>query len=89
MEFIRGSFMFCCMDIDLTTQKIYLRINPSKIHFLKSILEGYDGMAILSVLDAQHGLILIRFPGEQYTAVLLLLADLSGDLCCKKTQGVF
>jgi len=68
------------------TQIIYLRIKPSRIHFFKSILEGYDGMAILSSVDARQGLILIRFPGELYTSVFQLLADLADTLCFCKSQ---
>lgn len=48
-------------------------IAPSRIHFLKFILEGYDSMAILSTVDQQSGLVEIKYPRE-------LQADLDGLL---------
>ncbi len=39
-----------------------LTISPRRIAFLKFILEGYDGLAILSTLDAGSGRVLLRFP---------------------------
>jgi Domain of unknown function (DUF4911) len=41
-----------------------LKIIPERIHFLKFILEGYDGMALLSTEDAGQGLVEIRYPPE-------------------------
>ncbi len=39
-----------------------LTISPRRIAFFKFILEGYDGLAILSTLDAGSGRVLLRFP---------------------------
>lgn len=39
-----------------------LTIAPRRIAFLKFILEGYDGLAVLSTLDAGSGRVLLRFP---------------------------
>jgi len=41
-----------------------LQIVPERIHLLKFILEGYDGMALLSTVDADQGLVEIRYPPE-------------------------
>jgi len=41
-----------------------LRISPERIHFLKFILEGYDGFALLSTENAEQGLVEIRYPPE-------------------------
>jgi hypothetical protein len=43
---------------------LQLEISPDRIHFLKFILEGYDGLAILSTLDARLGIVAIRYPPE-------------------------
>ena len=40
------------------------RISPERIHFLKFILEGYDGLALLSTENAEQGLVTIRYPPE-------------------------
>jgi len=38
-----------------------LHINPSKIAFLKFLLEGYDHLASLTILDPKKGIIKISF----------------------------
>jgi hypothetical protein len=62
------------------TQKLYLRIDPRQIHYLKFLLEGYDGMAILSTIDVQSGLVLVRYPFQSQTVLFELLSDLAADL---------
>lgn len=62
------------------TREIYLRIDSARIHFLKFILEGYDGLAILSTIDAKKGLVLIRFPGESIGEIFDLLSDIADTL---------
>lgn len=42
--------------------RLELTINSSRIAFWKFILEGYDGLAVLSTLNAKEGHILLRFP---------------------------
>lgn len=41
-----------------------IHISPDRIHFLKFILEGYDGLAILSTIDARQGIVEIRYALE-------------------------
>ena len=41
--------------------KLYARIKPERIHFLRFILEGYDGMALLSTISPKPGVILLHF----------------------------
>ena len=60
----------------LATHKLYLRINPRRIYFLKFLLEGYDGMAVLSTIDVRTGLVLLRFPMESQRVLFELLSDL-------------
>lgn len=43
---------------------LQLEISPERIHFLKFILEGYDGLAIVSTTDARKGIVQIRYPVE-------------------------
>ncbi|MEW6519649.1 MAG: DUF4911 domain-containing protein [Thermodesulfobacteriota bacterium] len=62
------------------TSKLYLRINPRRIVYLKFLLEGYDGLAILSTIDVHAGLVLIRYPGDVQAVLFELLADLAADL---------
>ncbi|MCB2183970.1 MAG: DUF4911 domain-containing protein [Desulfobulbaceae bacterium] len=59
---------------------LYLRINPRQIHFLKFLLEGYDGLAILSTVDASKGLVVVRFPTEVASFLFELLTDIAESI---------
>jgi hypothetical protein len=61
-------------------QTIEARISAERIHFLKFILEGYDGLAVLSTLDEKAGLIMLRFPAEARPELEALLADLAPQI---------
>ena len=56
--------------------QLILRIAPNRIHFLKFILEGYDGLAVLSTVDSAKGIVLLRYPQEMELDVVCLLEDL-------------
>ena len=56
--------------------QLVLRIAPNRIHFFKFILEGYDGLAVLSTLDSKKGIILLRYPPEMEHDLVCLLEDL-------------
>ncbi|NOR11061.1 MAG: DUF4911 domain-containing protein [Desulfovibrionaceae bacterium] len=61
----------------METRKLFLRINPAKIHFLKSILEGYEGLAMMSTIDVKQGLVSVRYAESVQEDVFFLLEDLS------------
>lgn len=64
-------------------RKIYLRISPSRFHYLKFILEGYDNLAILSSFDTTNGIVIVRYPEEMAEDLFGLLASIGGDLANK------
>ena len=53
-----------------------LQISSKRICFLKSILEAYDGLAVLSTLDVTVGLVRIRYYHKQHDEILNLVASL-------------
>ncbi len=53
-----------------------LTISPRRIAFFKFILEGYDGLAVLSTLDAGSGRVLLRFPACRQTEIHKLVTAL-------------
>ncbi len=57
-----------------------LTIRPGKIHFLKFILEGYDGLGVLSTIDRAAGLVEIRYPPMVKDDLLNLLDELQPQL---------
>lgn len=57
-----------------------LEISPERIHFLKFILEGYDGMAILSTIDARQGIVELRYPPEIENDLKELLQNIESQI---------
>lgn len=57
-----------------------MHIAPDRIHFLKFILEAYDGLALLSTLNEKEGLVRILFPSENRVEVECLLQDLQPQI---------
>lgn len=60
-----------------------VRIVPDQIHFLKFILEAYDGLALLSTVSAVTGEVQIRFPSACQEEVQDLLSSLASRLECE------
>lgn len=52
-------------------------INPEKIWFLKFILEGHDGLALLSTLKREQGVVRLTVHRSRYTELVQLLKALS------------
>jgi hypothetical protein len=57
-----------------------LCIAPDQIHFLKFILEAYDGLGLLSTVSAATGEVQIRFPSACQGEVLNLLSSMASRL---------
>ena len=57
-----------------------VRIAPNRIHFLKFILEGYDGLAVLSTLDRHDGIVELRYPPDLEEELSALLMDLGPSI---------
>jgi len=60
------------------TIKKYFRVDRSKIHLLRSILEGYNGMAVLRTVDSRQGLVVLYIaPGceEEIGKILVGLRE--------------
>ena len=58
-------------------EKLYICIRPDKFYFLKFILEGYDGIAMLSSSGIRKEIVLIRYPREQRKDIFSLLSSLA------------
>lgn len=59
---------------------LQLEISPERIHFLKFILEGYDGLAILSTVDAGQGIVELRYPPEAENDLKELLQNIESQI---------
>jgi hypothetical protein len=60
----------------LNMMTLFLRIRPNRIHFLKFILEAYEGLALLSVEKPREGLVYVRFDRDNSKEVITLLSSL-------------
>lgn len=58
----------------------YYRIAPERFHYLKFILEGYDNLAVLSMISSQSGVVRIKCSLESHAELLELLAAVSQDV---------
>jgi len=67
-------------DKMFTCSSMQLRISPDRIHFLKFILEGYDGLAILSTLNSRQGLVEIKYPPETEKDLTNLLHSIASQI---------
>lgn len=70
-----------------TFKELYLAISPNRFHFLKFVLEGYDGLAILSSVDGKAGTVRLRYPVESEPLLFELLSALAPGLN-KYTQNI-
>ena len=61
-------------------QQLHLRTRPERIALFRFLLEGYDGLAILSTLDAATGLVRLLFPASRRTELLEFLAAMEREL---------
>ena len=66
---------------------MFLRIRPDRIHFLKFILEGYDGLGLLTTLDANQGVMVLSAPPRALDELFALLADLAPALTFTSNLG--
>lgn len=57
-----------------------MRIAPDRIHFFKFILEGYDGLAMLSTINPHQGHVRLRFSDSAHDELHSLLLDLAPQL---------
>lgn len=61
-------------------ESLYLNISPARISLLRFLLEGHDGLAILSTLDNGTGLVRLLFPGSRHRELMTFLAAVASDL---------
>lgn len=67
-------------DLNDRMQTFYLRVRPERIALFRFLLEGYDGLAVLSTMDAKDGLVRLIVPESRYTELWRLLFAICDDL---------
>ena len=59
---------------------LYLRIRTDRISLFRFILEGYDGLAVLSTMDAQQGVVRLLVPQSRLAELWQLLNAICPEL---------
>jgi hypothetical protein len=59
---------------------LYFVVDRKRIGFFKFLLEGYDGLALLSTMQADKGLVRIIIPQSRYIEFFELLNAISPAL---------
>lgn len=67
-------------------QKTFLRISPAKIALFKFILEGYDGLAVLTTVDRNKGIVSVSFHSSCSEDFFSLLTALCVELSLYLSQ---
>ena len=71
-----------------TSLELFLRIRPERISWLRFLLEGYDGLAVLTTLSAAEGLVRLRLLDCALIETMRLLAAVAGDLSRKNEASL-
>ena len=58
----------------------YYRVERDRIAFLKFILEAYDGMAVLSTLDSERGIVMLNIPPGCEIETEAVIEDLKTEI---------
>ncbi len=64
----------------MKTIKKYYRVDRREICFLRFIFEAYDGIAMLSTVDSDLGLVVIRISPGCEADVEMVLQDFKNDI---------
>ena len=66
----------------------HLLIRPEKISWLRFIFEGYDGLAIISTLSPDKGLVRVQTLDCRFMETMRLLEALASDLTPFQNNGL-
>ncbi len=65
----------------------YYRIDRREVHYLRFILEGYDGVAVVTTLDQQKGLVVLHIGPGCEKEVDMIISDLQGDIMIEPMES--
>ena len=64
----------------METIKKYYRVDRRKIGFIKFIFEAYDGLATITTVDPESGIVNIQIPQGCEKDVQMILESLNKDI---------
>jgi Domain of unknown function (DUF4911) len=75
------------LSFGLETIRKIIRVDRREIGFLKFILEAYDGIAVMTTIDARQGIVLLRIAPGCEKEVEAVLRDLGRDILIDDFDG--
>jgi hypothetical protein len=66
---------------------LFYRVDPYEIHYLKFILEAYEGLATLTTLNSGTGLIQLAVPPGRKDSLEYLLGALGRELGLERVSA--
>ena len=78
-----------CLPSRPCLREYFFLIRSERIAYFRFILEGYDGLAILTTLDQRKGLVKVLVPDSRVGEFWSLMGDLGSSphfsqaICCK------
>lgn len=64
----------------MRSETLFLAIDPARISLLRFLLEGHEGLAVLTTLDSRTGLVRLLFPRTRYAELITFLDAVATDL---------
>jgi hypothetical protein len=64
------------------------QVDPYEIHYLKFVLEAYEGLATLTTLDSSSGLVQLAVPIDNQRPLEALMEALGQELTLKRVTPV-
>jgi len=64
----------------MVSQKKYYRVNRREISFIKFIIEAYEGIAVLTTIDPELGIIVLLVPSGCGEDVDIVINDLKQQI---------
>ena len=71
----------------MKTTNLLFRIERSQIGFVKFIIEAYEGVAVVSTMDAAKGLVRLSVAPGCRRIVEEIMADLAGNIFMERVNA--
>jgi hypothetical protein len=66
--------------------KKFYRVNRRKIALMKFTIEAYDGVGLLSTVDADLGLVVLHIPPGREAEIDAIISDLENDILIEPAE---
>ncbi len=69
-------------------KQLYFKIDKGKIGFLKFLLEGYDGLCVLTTVASKEGRIKLIVPESRYDELDLVIKSVAEQLHITSDEAI-